>query len=319
MERFTANRILYKLEGILKRAVRDIVEKNKDPNLLQQDFAHKVHARVQRYCKGFVLKTPFHHSLEVLDIEHRPTSHSESTQVSGSLTFTYAPKQDTLKYGGPGYPGREHGQLCEYPEGSRQFWKWDDFFCKWQDVYRELREEQALRKTNDWKHSILNTAAFDPIWGNNPNGEDSFGNNGRTGRPTDGLWGNPDIGESMPKAGGPQSDSLLQAVFNYSVDVKTILDFYYDLKEQLWGEEEKIISKDTNAIKSFKKKPENLDNQTYQLVIQRRSSEANKPLNSFVSRKENYYKAKKDSAFFANKNDESVIYEIEIIPVLSFE
>ena len=155
---------------------------------------------------------------------------------------------------------------------------------------------------------ILNTAAFDPIWGNNPNGEDSFGNNGRTQKPTDGLWGNPDIGESMPKAGGPQSDSLLQAVFNYSVDIKTILDFYYDLKEQLWGEEEaKQVSNSEGFIFEEEKAID-----TTRFNVKRTLLNHNKVINRSESTVIGRENARKDSAYHTDNVKGSLKIEVKI-------
>jgi len=142
---------------------------------------------------------------------------------------------------GPGYPGKENGQLCEYPEHSREFYKWDSFSCKWRNIYDGI---DSGGNHQSWLHKLTNNAAFEPWWGNNK-GMDGIKND-RKQNGADDLWGDPRI-RKFNSTFKQISADVMESIYNFTYDFRTVFKYYTELGTAFGYGNQKKSSSNSNT------------------------------------------------------------------------
>ena len=231
-------------------------------------------------------------------------SFSKNGIIQGKIILEHCEKRDTFKYGGPGYPGRENGQLCVYPENSKQFYKWNSATCKWQDIYHGLHQKA---QEPSWTDKLLNNAAFEPWWGANPSMDGIKSDRKRNG--ADELWGDPGV-RKFGKFKQISAD-IIKSVYNFTYDYRKMLKFYEEIAVAL-GFEEEIIENRNIEPEEIKKREGVSDTTKYEINAQMIDVKSNKHFNGFRSDIIGYGRAQKDSAYHVNRSDAAVRIEVFI-------
>jgi hypothetical protein len=235
MDNFSSSDLVDRMETALKEAINTVLD-NFDPKHqdVKQEIIKNVNAKMSALSSQLSFYFPSSSKIEIKNFSYSPTTCNNEGVMMGDLVVAYCPKPDYSKYGGPGYPGKENAQLCEYPEYSRKFYKWNDFLCKWEDVYKDIKRNN---NGQSWSHKLTNNAAFEPWWGNNTSG----GNYLRSDRKRNGaddLWGDPGVGSRMGTFKQISAD-VMKSIYRFTLNLKSAIGHYEKLNDAFgFGDEE---------------------------------------------------------------------------------
>ena len=132
-----SRQLISRIEHALKEVANEVLNSSTDHSNLEQTMIQKVNAKMNSFTRGLSIRFPIPREIEVKSISYRPTNTSNGI-IKGDIIIEHCERQNTHKYGGPGYPGNEDGQLCEYPEHSKKFYKWNSALKQWQDILRDV-------------------------------------------------------------------------------------------------------------------------------------------------------------------------------------
>ncbi|WP_281990488.1 hypothetical protein [Aquimarina aggregata] len=233
MDDFTSNELIQKIEFALKEVINDILNGSDPIDNLEQVVAQKVNNKINGLSQSLSFSFPIPDEIEVKDISYEQSMASNGV-IKGEITIEHCEKRNTFKYGEPGYPGKEDGQLCEYPKHSGEFYKWNDFSCKWEYLYKDIDRSNDRQS---WSDKLMNNAAFEPWWGNNTSG----GNYLRSDRKRNGaddLWGDPGVRSYMGTFKQISAD-VMQSIYRFTLNLKSAIGHYEKIGTTLgFGDEE---------------------------------------------------------------------------------
>ena len=247
MEYHISRQIVNRIEHALKEVANEVLNSSTDHSNLEQIMVQKVNAKMSSLSRGLSIRFPIPREIEVKSISYRPTNTSNGI-IKGDIIIEHCERQNTHKYGGPGYPGKEDGQLCEYPEHSKKFYKWNSALKQWQDIYHSI--DRGDNNGQSWYDKLTNNAAFEPWWGNNPGMDGIKSDRKRNG--ADDLWGDPGV----RKFGGSFkqiSSNIMKSIYNFSYDFRSVTKHYIKLFG--YGDEENTSNLDNNDVYATEEEP----------------------------------------------------------------
>lgn len=300
-----SRQLLDRIEKTLKESANEVLTNNSSRNYddLEQEMIRKVNAKITSLSRNLSLKLPTCNETEVKNVSCQSSKTSNGI-IKGSIIIEHCEKRNIQKYGGPGYPGKEDGQLCVYPEHSKTFYKWNSSLCKWRNIYDSI--DRGNNKTQSWYDKLTNNAAFEPWWGNNPGMDGIKSDRKRNG--ADDLWGDPGVrkfGSSFKQI----SANIMESIYNFTYDFRAVLKHYIKIKEAL---SEKTTPTDIKNKNNQELKISPKDTVTYSLEAKYIDVISNKHYNGFRKDIKGYNKAKKDSIYHTNRSDASVRIEVKI-------
>ncbi|MFC5044523.1 hypothetical protein ACFSTE_15230 [Aquimarina hainanensis] len=291
MDDFSSGDLIRRMEKVLKRAIKNVLE-NMDPD--HQDFKRELVKSVNKKMRVLTSQLSFHYTpfstIAINNFSYTPGRCNEEGVMIGELVATYTQKPDHTKYGGPGYPGKENGQLCEHPKGSKKFYKWNAFLCRWEDVYKDI---PRTSQEPDWYDKLTNNAAFEPWWGNNTSGG-NYLRSDRKRNGADNLWGDPGVGSRMGTF-KQISGNVMQSIYRFTLNLKSAIGHYEKLSNA-FGFENEIEEKSEKKRKSGEE-----DTITHILRADNFEIKTKKQANGFISEIKGYKNAQRDSAYHVNQ------------------
>lgn len=236
MDHFTSNSLVREIEKSLRRAVQDVLG-NFDHNyqLIDREIVKRVNTRMGSLANSLSFHFPVFSDINVKSVSFVPVV-SKNGVIQGSIEVAYTPKPNVSKYGGPGYPGKENGQLCEYPKGSRKFYKWNEFLCRWEDVYKDIDRGYTEKS---WYDKLTKNAAFEPWWGDNTTGG-NYLKSDRKRNGTDQLWGDPGVKKPLGTF-KKISSNVMKSIYNFTLNLKSAIGHYEKLKDAFGFKDEEEI------------------------------------------------------------------------------
>ncbi len=225
MNSSTSRQIFDKIAQTLKEAINQTTD-NYDPDdnqCFKDEMVKKVNAKSNSLTRSHVFDIAFSHDVKVKEVRY--SSRVLGNCIEGTFTITHTIKPDFDRYGGPGLPGKEHGQLAEYPKGSGKFFKWSGAFCKWENLYKDIDYDRG-NNNQSYYDRLTGNAAFGPLYGSNRHGDML-----KSDRHSNGLtdsWGNPDF---MTFGSFAKSyDDLMKSIYSFSLNFKSVVDYYDSIK-----------------------------------------------------------------------------------------
>ncbi|KAA1240794.1 hypothetical protein [Aquimarina sp. RZ0] len=247
-----SRKLIDRIEQALKEVANEVLNSSSTNHMnIERTMVQKVNAKMNSLSRGLSIRFPIPREIEVKGISYKPISTSNGI-IKGEIIIEHCERQNINKYGGPGYPGKEDGQLCEYPEHSRQFYKWNSALKQWQDIYHSI--DRGNNNGQSWYDKLTNNAAFEPWWGNNPGMDGIKSDRKRNG--ADDLWGDPGI-RKFNSTFKQISTDVMKSIYNFSYDFKTVLKYYTKLGTAFgYGDEENSSSSsNSNDIYTSKEEP----------------------------------------------------------------
>ncbi len=248
MDDFTSNELIQKIEFALKEVINTTLNGSDPIDNLEQVVAQKVNTKITGLSQSLSFSFPIPDEIEVKDISYEQ-SMAGSGVIKGEITIEHCEKRNTFKYGEPGYPGKEDGQLCEYPKHSGEFYKWNDFSCKWEYIYKDIDRGDDRQS---WSDKLMNNAAFEPWWGNNTSG----GNYLRSDRKRNGaddLWEDPGVRSYMGTFKQISAD-VMQSIYRFTLNLKSAIG-HYEKIGAAFGFGDNESSSTNNDLDVTKEKP----------------------------------------------------------------
>ena len=305
MNKDSSRKLLDVMENSLKELTTVIAESCDTPYELEHKVAEKVHSKMGNLTRSMAFKSAIPRTSSIRNIRYQPSS-SKNGIITGKIIIEHCQKRDTFKYDGPGYPGKEDGQLCEYPKNSRKFYKWNSAICKWQDIYHSLRHNNETQEPN-WYDKLMNNAAFEPWWGNNPSMDGIKSDRKRNGAKD--LWGDPGVRKFNSTFKQITAD-VMQSVYNFAYDFRVLLNLSTKINESLGLDNEVKKSNDSNDISIPIETPK--DTVTYNFEAKYIETVSNKHYNGYRKEVQGYEQAQKDSTYQVNRSDASIRVEVQI-------
>ncbi|GGX12412.1 hypothetical protein [Aquimarina muelleri] len=297
-----SNEIKNKIQKSLQEIANPIMN-DPDCDNMEEAVAKSINNRMRILSNSLIFNSSYNSDTEIKGASYRHVSNSGGV-IKGEIVIEHKQKQNIFKYGGPGYPGTENGQLCEYPKGSRKFYKWNSTFCKWEDLYKDTK--RTTTQGQSWHNKLTNNAAFEPWWGNNPGMDGIKSDRKRNG--ADDMWGDPGV----QKFGGPfrqYSKNVMESVYAIVYDFKSMLDHYIKIDDSFRGEEKR--SSKQEVVKEINIK-EIEDTTTHRLDVNFYKGDSNQHFSGFNKDIKGYKKAQKDSAYHVNRSNTSVKIEVKL-------
>lgn len=241
MNDYTSRRLVEKIEYTLKKVTNDVLNNHNRETNLEEVLVKKVHAVMSSLSRSISFTFSIPREIEVKNISYSPKTSSNGI-IAGDIIIAHCQKRDPYKYGEPGYPGKEDGQLCEYPEHSGKFYKWSSYLCRWEDIYESI---DRGNNGQGWYDKLTKNAAFEPWWGSNSGMDGIKSDRKRNG--ADDLWGDPGIrkfGGSFKKI----SADVMKSIYNFSYDFRSVLKHYIKLSDAFgYGDEEVKLNESTDT------------------------------------------------------------------------
>ena len=240
MEDHISRQLIDRIEWALKEVANEVLASSNQHDNLEQVMVQKVNRKMDSLSRGLSFRFPIPSEIEVKNISYKPSTATNGV-INGCIVIEHCEKQNTYKYGEPGYPGKEDGQLCEYPENSRKFYKWSASLGQWQDIYHNI--DRGNNNDQSWYNKLTNNAAFESQWGSNSGG--NYLRNDRKSNGSGGLWGDPGV----RKFGGgfkKFSVDIMKSIYSFSLNLKSIIGHYMKIEDALgYGDEEDTTNSDS--------------------------------------------------------------------------
>ncbi len=221
MDSWNSNNVAEAIQRKLKQIINLCIEEYDG----ECDFKQKVFKKTNELMFGFVKSASFNFNTEckyhIKDSKFSILKYDRL--IKGQIEFEYYEKSNPAKYGAPGFCGNENGEICQYPDYSDMYYQWYECYNKWIDVTYKVCENNNQNKFNSFTDKLMNNAAFEPLWGNNRSGGDTFSSN-RYKNGGD-LWGNPQI--RKPLGGFKKiSANVYKSIYNFTLDLKSAINHY---------------------------------------------------------------------------------------------
>ena len=304
-ENFT-NELIKQIEINLKKAILEALDDKNITNNCKQVITHKVNSKIANMSNRGNRLFAFPQDREIRKITYSPIV-SNNDSLSGALIVEHCQKQDIFKYGGPGFPGRENGQLCEYPKGSRIFYKWDSCSYKWRDIYH------SIARNNDtgqhWSNKLTHNAAFEPWWGNNNSGGNYLINDRHRNGAED-LWGDPGVRSYMGTFNQISAD-VMKSIYNFTLNLQSAIEHFERLSDAFNINNDKVQQKAITKDNAYMLPEKSEDTATYQLNAKYFDIVTNKHYSGFSRDISGYKNAQRDSSYHVNRTD--IPARIEIV------
>ncbi|TPN82390.1 hypothetical protein [Aquimarina algicola] len=306
MDRFESEKISKKIEELLKRAIDEVLCM-KNPYDIKKTIVQTVQQKLNTIKDSFTFRSYVSDKTEIKKISYT-LSNCDDGMITGKVIVKHAPKPDKAKYGGPGYPGKEDGQLCKYPELNGEIYKWSSFSKKWVKLYDTISRGDSI-DPNSISYKMAHNAVFGPIWGQNPNGNDF-----RSGRHANGgdILGSIDPRQylgTFTKVSG----NALEAIFKFTLNVKSVIEQYVSIKEALGYKNDNSIDKEDIETKEIQKSKNKNDTVSYDLEIKKTDPHRdNLWINSAISTVKGLNNAKKDSTYHVQRSTNHMTITVEI-------
>ena len=201
------------------------------------DLELKVQHKVNEQMYGFLRSSTFTFGLYgdyKVDVYEHEVNKGNGI-VYGKIVFKHTEIKKPNKYGRPGFKGNKNGEICQYPDFKDSYYQWDEFSCKWRDVTTQICSE----KNTNLFGGLSDNAAFESMWGDNPGGEDIFGNNGRKAN-GEKMWRNPQMRKPLGTF-KKISANIFKSIYNFTLDLKSAISHYLKLNEALKSDDPEII------------------------------------------------------------------------------
>ena len=300
-----SNEIKNNIQKSLKEVAPPIIN-DPDCQNIEEAVANSVSNRMRILSNSLIFNSSYNSDTEIKSASYRHVSTGGGV-VKGEIVIKHKQRQNIFKYGGPGYPGTENGQLCEYPKGSRKFYKWNNTFCKWEDVYKDVKRNTGQGQS--WRDKLTKNAAFDPWWGNNPSMDGIKSDRHRNG--ADDMWGDPGV----RKFGGPfkkLSDNIMESVYAITYNFKSLLGHYIKIDDAFGGEEKRSSKQEVVKNTNEQKNKFSNDTTTHRLDVNFYKGDSNQHFSGFNKDVVGYKQAQKDSAYHVNRSNSSVRIEVKL-------
>ncbi|KAA1239847.1 hypothetical protein [Aquimarina sp. RZ0] len=237
-----SRQLIDRIEHALKEIANEVLNSSStNHSNLERTMIQKVNAKMANLTRGLSFRFPIPREIEVKNISYKPSNTSNGI-IKGEIIIEHCERQNIHKYGDPGYPGKEDGQLCEYPEHSKKFYKWNSALKQWQDIYHSI--DRGNNNEQSWYDKLSNNAAFEPWWGNNPGMDGIKSDRKKNG--ADDLWGDPGV-RKFNSTFKQISADVMKSIYNFTYDFKTVLKYYTKLGTAFgYGDEENSLSSPNN-------------------------------------------------------------------------
>ncbi|WP_062053840.1 hypothetical protein [Aquimarina longa] len=297
---------------VQKTIARTLQEAAGQPSTNLSHTLHKnITARVNQLARNPLFRKDFPGDvLEIKDITY--TDRLRDGELRGTMVIANGYVHDPVKYGKPGYPGREDGQLWQ--DEIRNTYKWHEGTCKWYLLKDHPNHYGKVDERKEWgmpqlQYSRHNTdRGGATLWGSSDQAG-GYGIEPRDSNPTDhNKWGSPGI---APRGEGPLKGENILLVFNLVVSgIKSIKKFYdiYVKADEVYGGSEKQGKSEKLYTKNM------VDTVTYRVSRSLTRELDAKVINGSISDVIGRENAEKDSIYHTKKNTPMLKYTIKIEP-----
>ncbi len=225
MDDFSSREFIEKIEFTLKKIINEVLNNLDSIDNLEVAMTQTVHAKIGDFSRSLSFNFHIPDGIDIKNISYSPKTSSNGI-IKGDIIIEHCKKRDVYKYGAPGYPGKEDGQLCEYPEHSRKFYKWNSSSCRWVGIYKNINRGNDRQS---WSDKLTQNAAFEPWWGTNTSGS-NYPQNNRKSHGTDDLWADPGVRSYMGTFKQISAD-VMQSIYSFTLNLKSAIGYYEKLSD----------------------------------------------------------------------------------------
>ncbi len=228
INKIVAERLSCKLEQFTKEALQQ----------QEHSMAKNTSSRLREVCnyidrkmtpiintRSFINATSFIHKKHILGLKY--SSRCVGEVIEGQICIDYCDIEDPARYGVIGYPGHYDGDLCQDPIDCKDTYRWDAFKKQW-----ELYKPSAKHEDNKegFLYKLQHNAAFEPLWGNNPTGEDLFSNGDQKANGEE-MWGTLPLKSPLGTFKKLDFSNVMKTFFHIVLNFKKVLSFWDQTKE----------------------------------------------------------------------------------------
>ncbi len=225
MDDFSSREFIEKIEFTLKKIINEVLNNLDSIDNLEVAMTQTIHAKIGDFSRSLSFNFHIPDGIDIKNISYSPKTSSNGI-IKGDIIIEHCKKRDVCKYGSPGYPGKEDGQLCEYPEHSRKFYKWNSSSCRWVGIYKNINRGNDRQS---WSDKLTQNAAFEPWWGTNTSGS-NYPQNNRKPHGTGDLWADPGVRSYMGTFKQISAD-VMQSIYSFTLNLKSAIGYYEKLSD----------------------------------------------------------------------------------------